>query len=166
MLADLWQALAGIPAEATTVLVAALPISEVRGASPYAMALGDLSWPTAFVFAVIGNAIPVAPLLLGLEPVSNWLRRWRVWDRFFTWLFARTRRRGKMVERYEALGLLLFVSIPLPVTGAWTGCVAAFIFGIRPRLAFPMVLCGILIAATVVTLATMGVIGGVELFTR
>lgn len=166
MLADLWQALAGIPAEATTVLVAALPISEVRGAIPYAIALGDLSWPTAFVFAVIGNAIPVAPLLLGLEPVSNWLRRWRVWDSFFTWLFARTRRRGKMVERYEALGLLLFVSIPLPVTGAWTGCVAAFIFGIRPRLAFPMVLCGILIAATVVTLATMGVIGGVELFTR
>ena len=71
-----------------------------------------------------------------------------------------------MVERYEALGLMLFVSIPLPVTGAWTGCAAAFIFGIRPRLALPMVLLGILIASTVVTLATMGVIGGIELFTK
>ena len=166
MLSDLWQALAGVPAEVTTVLVAALPISEVRGAIPYAITLGGLSWPTAYIFAVIGNAIPVVPLLLGLEPVSDWLRRWKVWDRFFTWLFARTRRRGRMVERYEALGLLLFVSIPLPVTGAWTGCAAAFVFGIRLKLALPVVLCGILVAATIVTLATMGVIGGVALFTN
>ena len=165
MLADLWHALSGIPTEVTTLIVAALPISEVRGAIPYAVTLGDLSWQTAFIFGVIGNAMPVAPLLLGLEPVSEWLRRWKTWDRFFDWLFTRTRRRGKLVERFEAVGLMLFVSIPLPVTGAWTGCVAAFIFGIRPRLAFPMVLCGILIAATVVTLATMGVIGGIGLIT-
>lgn len=166
MLNDLWHALSGVPPEFVTLLIGSLPISEVRGAIPYGIILGDLSWQTAFLFGVIGNALPVLPLLLGLESVSNWLRRWRTWDRFFTWLFARTRRRGKLIERYEILGLLLFVSIPLPVTGAWTGCAAAFVFGIRPKVAFPVVLCGILIAATVVTLATMGVIGGVELFTK
>jgi len=166
MLESIWDALAGIPPEIVTVIVGSLPISEVRGAIPVGIALGGLSWQSAFLFGVIGNALPVIPLLLGLEPVSKWLRRWPVWDRFFTWLFARTRRRGKMIERYEALGLLLFVSIPLPVTGAWTGCAAAFVFGIRPRLAIPVVFGGILIAATVVTLATLGVIGGVELFTK
>jgi len=54
----------------------------------------------------------------------------------------------------------------LPVTGAWTGCAAAFVFGIKPGRALPLVLCGILIAATVVTLVTMGVIGGVDFFTK
>lgn len=163
---DLWHVLSGIPPELVTMIVGALPISEVRGAIPVGIALGDLSWQTAFLFGVIGNAIPVAPLLFGLEPVSNWLRRWQVWDRFFTWLFARSRRRGGLIERYGSLGLVLFVSIPLPVTGAWTGCAAAFVFGIKPGRALPLVFAGILVAATVVTLVTTGVIGGVELFTK
>jgi len=163
---DLWQAFSGMPPELITMIVGALPISEVRGAIPVGIALGDLPWQTAWLFGVIGNALPVAPLLFGLEPVSNWLRRWSIWERFFIWLFARTRRRGGLIEKYGALGLILFVSIPLPVTGAWTGCAAAFVFGIRPGRALPLVLVGILIAATVVTLVTMGVIGGVDFFIK
>ncbi|MFC1559335.1 COG2426 family protein [Gemmatimonadota bacterium] len=165
-MSDLWQAFSGLPPELITVIVGALPISEVRGAIPVGIALGDLSWQAAYLFGVIGNALPVAPLLFGLEPVSTWLRRWQIWERFFTWLFARTRRRGGLIEKYGALGLILFVSIPLPVTGAWTGCAAAFVFGIRPGRALPLVLGGIMIAATVVTLVTMGVIGGVDFFTK
>ena len=165
-MSDLWQAFSGLPPELITMIIGALPVSEVRGAIPVGIALGDLSWQTAYLFGVIGNALPVAPLLFGLEPVSNWLRRWQIWERFFTWLFARTRRRGGLIEKYGYWGLILFVSIPLPVTGAWTGCAAAFVFGIRPGRALPLVLGGILIAATVVTLVTMGVIGGVDFFTK
>ncbi|MFQ6092637.1 MAG: COG2426 family protein, partial [bacterium] len=119
---------------------------------------GGMGWPEAYLWAVTGNFVPVIPLLLFLEPASNWLRRYRIFDGFFSWLFARTRRRGRLVERYEALGLVLFVAIPLPVTGAWTGTVAAFIFGIRFSYALPAVLGGILIAGVVVTLASLGVI--------
>jgi len=162
----LWETLSGLPPEVITMIIGALPISELRGAIPVGVTLGDLSWQTAALFAVIGNALPVAPLLFGLEPVSNWLRRWPVWERFFTWLFTRTRRRGGLIEKYGAWGLILFVSIPLPVTGAWTGCAAAFVFGIRPARALPLVLGGILIAAVVVTLITQGIIGGVGLFTK
>ena len=162
----LWEALSGLPPEVITMIIGSLPVSELRGAIPIGIALGDLPWQTAWLFAVIGNALPVAPLLFGLEPVSEWLRRWPVWERFFTWLFARTRRRGGLIEKYGAWGLILFVSIPLPVTGAWTGCAAAFVFGIRPMRALPLVFGGILIASVVVTLATMGVIGGVGLFTK
>lgn len=160
-----WAALRDLPPELTTFLIATLPVSELRGAIPVGIGAGGLSWPVAYISAVLGNFLPVPFLLLGLEPVSRWLRRWPIWERFFTWLFERTRRRGVMVERYEALGLMLFVSIPLPITGAWTGCAAAFVFGIRHRLAFPAVLAGILLSGTVVTLATMGVIGGISLFT-
>lgn len=144
--------------ELITVLLAALPISELRGAIPYAITVGGMGWQKAFILSVAGNFLPVLPVLLLLESVSNWLRRYRQWDRFFSWLFARTRRRGKLVERFEALGLVLFVAVPLPITGAWTGCVAAFLFKVPLRLALPAILCGILIAGTVVTMATLGLI--------
>jgi uncharacterized membrane protein len=152
----------GLPRELITVLIAMLPISELRGAIPWALAQpplgGGLTWYQAYLYAVLGNAIPVVPLLLFLGPASNSLQRYPIFERFFSWLFARTRRKGKVVERYQALGLMLFVAIPLPITGAWTGTVAAFIFGIRFRYALPAVIGGILIAGVVVTLASLGVI--------
>ena len=144
--------------ELVTLLLAALPISELRGAIPYAITVGGMSWQKAFALSVVGNFLPVVPILLLLESVSTRLRRYHLWDRFFTWLFERTRRRGKLVERFEAVGLILFVAVPLPVTGAWTGCVAAFIFKIPIKLALPAILCGIMIAGTVVTLASLGLI--------
>jgi len=162
----LWETLSGLPPEVITMIIGSLPVSELRGAIPIGITLGDLSWQSAWLFAVIGNALPVVPLLFWLEPISNWLRRWPVWERFFVWLFARTRRRGGLIEKYGAWGLILFVSIPLPVTGAWTGCAAAFVFGIRPGRALPLVLGGILIASVVVTLLTLGGIEGAGLFTK
>jgi uncharacterized membrane protein len=150
--------LADIPRELSTLLIAMLPVSELRGAIPYALS-GGMSWQQAYLWAVIGNFIPVIPLLLFLEPISSFLsQRSSICHRFFDWLFARTRRRGRVVERYEAIGLVLFVAIPLPVTGAWTGTVAAFLFGVRFRYALPAIILGILIAGTVVTLASLGVI--------
>ena len=141
-----------------TLVLAALPVSELRGAIPYAIVAGGMSWQEAYIIAVIGNFIPVLPLLFLLESVSNYLMRYRFFNRFFTWLFERTRRKGRLVERFEAVGLVLFVAVPLPVTGAWTGCVAAFIFKVPLKYAIPAILLGIMIAGTVVTLASLGVI--------
>ncbi|RKY85110.1 hypothetical protein DRQ11_10460, partial [candidate division KSB1 bacterium] len=98
-------------------------------------------------------------LLLGFDWAYNKLKGIPLFNRFFDWLFRRTRKRSAVIEKYEALGLLLFVAIPLPVTGAWTGTVAAFIFGIRFRLAFPAIVGGILVAGVVVSLVSLGVIG-------
>lgn len=152
------MSLGNIPREMSTLLIAMLPISELRGAIPYALGRG-MSWQQAYLWAVLGNSIPVIPLLMFLEPVSAFLsRKYTLWRRFFSWLFARTRRRSRLVERYEAVGLILFVSIPLPVTGAWTGTVAAFLFGIRFKYALPAIISGILLAGMVVTLASLGLI--------
>jgi uncharacterized membrane protein len=158
MPAPLLAFLTGVSPKLMTVIIATLPIFELRGAIPYAILEAKLSWQVAYPLAIFGNFIPVIPILLFLGAVSKWLMRYRLWNKFFTWLFNRTRRRGKVVERFEALGLILFVAIPLPITGAWTGCVAAFIFKIPLRLAIPAILCGILIAGVVVTLASLGVI--------
>jgi uncharacterized membrane protein len=141
-----------------TFILSMLPISELRGAIPYAVWSGHLDWKEAYIIAVLGNFVPVIPLLLFMEKGSLWLRRYPLGERFFTWFFARTRRKGKLVERFEAIGLTMFVAIPLPVTGAWTGCAAAVIFGIPRRWAIPCIFLGVMIAGVVVTLASMGVI--------
>lgn len=141
-----------------TFLIAMLPISELRGAIPYALWVGKLNWKEAYIIAVLGNFLPVIPLLLFMERASEWLRKYPLGDRFFTWFFARTRRKGKLIERFEVLGLAMFVAIPLPVTGAWTGCAAAIIFGVPRKLALPAIFLGIMTAGCIVTLASMGVI--------
>lgn len=150
--------LSSSPHEVTTVVLAMAPISELRGAIPYAVTVGNMPWQEAYVIAVIANFVPVIFILNFIGPVYEYLRRFKVFDRFFFWLFARTRRKGKMIERFEVLGLILFVAIPLPVTGAWTGSVAAFLFGVRKRVAFPAIFAGILIAGVVVTLASVGLL--------
>lgn len=133
-----------------TVIVGALPIAEVRGAIPVGVAM-QLSLSQAFGWAVLGNLVPIVPLLLFLKPVSEWLRRFPLWKRFFDWLFARTAKKAALIQRYEALGLFLFVAIPLPLTGAWTGCVAASLFKLPFRLAFLAISAGVLAAALIVT---------------
>ena len=143
-----------------------IPIAELRGAIPWALAEppigGGLDWPMVYVLAVIGNYIPVIPLLLFFEKAYNFLDRYTIFKKFFAWLFARTQKRGKLVEKYKSLGLILFVGIPLPVTGAWTGTLAAFLFGIRNRVAFPAILAGILLAGVVVTLVSLGFLGFID----
>jgi len=149
------EMMSGMPEEAVAFLVSAMPIAELRGGIPVALSLG-LEWRTALLVCAAGNFVPIIPILYLMGPLEGLLRRWPPMDRFLTRLFARTRRRSGLVERYEALGLIAFVAIPLPVTGAWTGALAAHLFGVRPRYAIPAIICGILLAGIVVTLATQG----------
>lgn len=158
MLEHLLEAWQGLPKELIAFLISMLPIAELRGGLPVAVLQLDLPIWRAYWICVAGNFLPMIPLVFLLDPIATYLRRWKLFDRFFEWLFARTRRRGKVVERYEALGLILFVAIPLPVTGGWTGAAAAYVFGVRPRLAIPAILMGILIAGGIVLAAIQGVL--------
>lgn len=136
--------------EIKTVLVSMLPIFEVRGALPLAMLIYQMTWLKAFVLSVAGNIIPVIPVLLLLDSVSKYLTRYPFFDKFFEWLFERTRKKSDIIEKYETLGLMIFVAIPLPMTGAWSGCVAAFLFGIRFWYAFAAISLGVFIAGVIV----------------
>jgi len=130
----------------------------VRGAIPLAIAVYGYEPWQAFLLSVLGNLLPVVPLLLFLGPVSDWLRGFAFWDRFFTWLFARTRR--KYIREHESFGLTalaIFVAIPLPMTGAWTGCAIAFLVGFRFWPAFAAITAGVLLAGIVVTATVVGV---------
>ena len=158
MVDKLLEWLSGASHELITFILAMAPISELRGAIPYAIGVADMAWQKAYLLAVVGNFVPVIPILYLIGPISEKLRGVRVFDRFFDWWFARTRRKGKLIARFELIGLVLFVAIPLPVTGAWTGSLAAFLFGVKKKLAIPAIFLGICVAGVVVTLATQGVI--------
>jgi len=158
--------LGGVPGEVQMMVLSAFPLTELRGSIPIAWTVmaSRWVWPwwKIYLLAVAGNLIPVPFILWLLEPVSRFLRRWKPFDRFFSWLFERTRRRaGDKIRRYRTLGLTLFVAIPLPVTGAWTGSLAAFLFGIPKRRAIPAIALGVAIAGALVTLIMSGTLAGI-----
>jgi uncharacterized membrane protein len=148
-----------LPESIKVMLIAMLPFAELRLSIPIALA-NEITPLQAFVLSVIGNMLPVVPLLLFLDPVSNWLRRYTIFDRFFEWLFTRTRRYNdnNRIGRYGSLALIPFVAVPLPWTGAWTACAIAFVFGIRHRYAFSAIFAGVIIAGIIVTLSCMGIL--------
>ena len=135
--------------------LAASPISELRGAIPVAITVFHFPWYYAFLLAVIGNLLPVPFILLFLDAFSKLLGKIGIFERMLQWFFKHTRRRGKIIERYERIGLTLFVAIPLPITGAWTGSVVAVLFGLRFKYALLSIFIGILIAGIIVTCATL-----------
>jgi len=157
-----WLHERGIPGDIVVVIIATLPIVELIGAIPVAMHLFDMPIPRSYILCVIGNIIPVPFILLLLGPVSRFLRKLKIFDRFFGWLFARTRRRSETIRKYEELGLIIFVAIPLPVTGAWTGSLAAFLFGLRFWPSFFCALAGVCIAGVIVTtFSALGLVGAI-----
>jgi uncharacterized membrane protein len=149
MLEPITGFLKGYPNEVILVVLAALPISELRGSIPFGLMMGMAPLKT-FILSVLGNSAIIIPTLFLLEPVSSRLRRFRLWRRFFDWLFEKTREKSDLIEKYEALGLMLFVAVPLPMTGAWSGCIAASLFKIKFRYAFPAIFLGVVEAGLVV----------------
>ena len=142
--------LSQLPKEYIVVIVAALPIAELRGAIPLALSFG-MSLPKAFWLAILGNCIFVAPALFLFEPVTKALRKFKIWSRFFDWVFERTKKNSDSIQKYEALGLAIFVAIPLPMTGAWSGVIAASLFKIRFRYAFIAIIAGVIGAGIIVS---------------
>jgi uncharacterized membrane protein len=157
-----------IPGILKVLGLAASPISELRGAIPLGVLEFDFPWYYTYIIAVIGNMLPVPVILLFLEGITSVLSRFTIFERFFKWLFARTRQRGTIIEKYERIGLVVFVAIPLPVTGAWTGSIAAVLLGMNFSRAILSILLGVLIAGVIVTCLTLmgwagAVIAGVTL---
>jgi len=137
-----------------TFFTAMTPIGELRASIPVALVKYGMNIFETYIISVLGNMIPVAAILWVLEPVSKFLmNRSSLANRFFTWLFKRTRRKySKRFERYESFALIGFVGIPLPITGGWTGALIAFVFGIPPKKAILHILIGVLMAGIIVTI--------------
>ena len=151
--------------EFITFFAAALPLSELRGAIPLAILEFGFSPYKAFIISALGNILPVLPILFFLGKASAYLSRKFYWfNRFFSWLFERTRtKHAEHFMCWKNLALFIFVAIPLPLTGAYSGAVAAFVFGFSPKHAFWSIISGVLLAGVMVTIIT---VFGAVLFKR
>jgi len=139
-----------------TFLLAMVPIGELRGAIPYAVAMG-VPLGLAFSLAIVGNMLIVPFLFLFLEFVHFRFLHLRQYRSMFDFFMERTRRRAqKNVEKYGYVGLFLLVAIPLPFTGAYTATIAAWFFGMRKVPAFLAILAGLVVAAVIVLLLSVG----------
>ena len=156
---DILSLFNNFPPELAIFIISMLPVSELRGAIPVAIGVYNLDPIQTYFISVIGNVIPVIFILKYLEPVSKCLMsKYEFFNKFFTNLFEHTRRKhnGKF-EKWGALALITFVAIPLPVTGGWSGALAAFVFGIPLKKALPLIFLGIMIAGVIVTGLSLGV---------
>jgi uncharacterized membrane protein len=141
-----------------SILLSLLPIAELRGGIPYAMARGANPL-VAFAVCVAANAL-VGPLVYAfLATIHRLLARWSGYRNLFERLVERSRARIRpQVERWGYVGIALFVAIPLPFTGAYTGALGAWVLGMSPRKTWIAVAVGVLIAGVIVTLVfTLGV---------
>jgi len=144
-----------------TFWLSMIPVTELRAAIPIAIGIFNLSIHETIIFAILGDIVPAILILFGLEKLSYFLAdRFDWYKKFQDWIFARTRRKfEKKYHKYGQIGLMIFVSIPLPGTGSWTGAIAAFLFGIEKKRSLLFIFLGVIIAAVLVTLISVGIFG-------
>ena len=144
-----------------TFFLSMFPITELRFSLPWAIVIGGIRWEMAFLLSYLGNFIVTIPILLFFNYMHHFLLRFKIFKEFFKWLFKRTEIKAKIIKKYQYLGLLLFVGIPLPLTGVWTGCIATFIFKMDSKKAIFAMGAGLLISASIMTLVTLS---GMEIY--
>ena len=141
-----------------TFFISMLPIAELRGGLPLGISLG-IPPLKAYLISIIGNAVPVLPVLVGLEYLQKIAKKSGFLSSIFDMLERRVQGKKKIINRYGIGGVIILVAIPLPVTGAWTGSLISFLLSIPLKYSFPAIFTGICVAGVIVLFATIGVFG-------
>ena len=135
-----------------------VPVIELRGAIPLGAGLGLPIFPN-YLVSVLGNFLPVPFILFFIRHVLAWMKTTKRLSRIALWLEEKAQKHSDKVLRYATFGLFLFVAIPLPGTGAWTGALVAALFNMRMRYAVQSILLGVMAAGVIMSLASYGVVG-------
>ena len=137
-----------------TMMVSMAPIIELRGGVPFGTALG-LAPGQALIAAIVGNMLPIPFIIVYIRRIFYWMRRKSArLNRLVDKLERKAHLKGEKVSKYKYIGLWLFVAIPLPGTGAWTGALAAAFLDMPLRKALPSIFLGVVTAGLIMTFAT------------
>ena len=143
----------------STLLISMVPVIELRGALPVAIAGFHLPIWYAVLLCIIGNLIPVPFIIIFIQKIFAWLRKiFPKLDGFITALETRAEKKSDTVQKYAFWGLFVLVAIPLPGTGAWTGALVAAMLKMKLKRAFPAIALGVVGAAIIVLTVTGGAI--------
>ena len=132
-----------------------LPITELRLTVPIGLLDYDLSWFYVFIICIAGNFIICIPILYLMQYVEKIFKKNYYTNKVLDNIFKRTRTKSKIINLYKYYGIIIFVSIPLPLTGAWTGCLASYLFGFSKKKTLAAIMVGLLISASLVTVISL-----------
>ena len=148
----------GISREVIIFIISLMPILELRGGL-LAASLLDVEYITAALICVLGNVLPIPFVLLFLRYVLDILSKWNITKKIVNWLEKKVESKREQIDKYGYLGLILFVGIPLPGTGAWTGALLAVMLGLSRKKSFICILIGVLLAAIIMSILSYGILG-------
>ena len=137
------------------LILSALPITELRLSIPYFILYEKIDMYTAVLFSIIGNILIGLIVFNIISPIMYKIRNSNLLSRPINYIINRTKTRSSLINNFKALGLMIFIGIPLPFTGVWTGSLAAYLFGVTRRRAMLAIILGVLMSATIVTLLTI-----------
>ncbi len=144
--------------EFIVIFLSAFPIMEVRGGMIVAKLLGMDPYLSLFL-GIIGNLLPIPFLIFLLKPLFRWMRKWKSFAKVITYLENKAYRKKDKIEKYQFWGILLLVAIPLPGTGAWTGCLVASVFDVPKKISILACSLGVLSASFIMWIISFGVLG-------
>lgn len=145
-----------MPKELIAFIISMMPILELRGGLVAASLLG-IGVFEAIIICVIGNIIPIPFILFFITPIFNWMKKTKLFRPMVEKLEAKSMAKSDKIQKYEFWGLALFVGIPLPGTGAWTGALIAALLGVKTKKASLAILTGIIIATIIMTIISYGI---------
>lgn len=146
--------------EILVFIISLLPILELRGGL-LAAALIGLDPVPSYIISIIGNILPVPFILLLINKILDWMRKSKKFKKVAKWLDEKVEKHKGQIEKYGYLGIVLFVGIPLPGTGAWTGSLIASVLEMDKKKTFFAVLAGVFIASIIMMVISFGVIGNI-----
>ena len=148
----------GISKEVIIFIISLMPILELRGGL-LAASLLDVEFVKAATICVIGNVLPIPFVLLFLKYVLTLFEKWNVTKKIVSWLEKKVEEKREQIDKYGYLGLIIFVGIPLPGTGAWTGSLLAVMLGMNRKKSFVCILIGVALAAVIMSILSYGILG-------
>ena len=145
-----------VPEELVAFVISLMPVLECRGGM-IAARLMEIPFVKAFLICYLGNMLPIPFVVLFIRKIFEFLRRFRFFEKIIVKLEAKTEKNKEKVLKYESWGLLLFVAIPLPGTGGWTGALMAGLLDMRFKRSLPIIALGVLIAGFIMSAITYGI---------
>ena len=136
--------------------VSMVPIIELRGAIPLGIGL-ELNWLWVYIICVVGNLLPVPFVIRLVRPIIEWLIHSKMFSKLGNWLDERTKKKTENMTKYKKWGLFIFVAVPLPGTGAYTGAMIAGMLNMRLKDALPAIIGGVLVAGIAMIAISCGV---------
>ncbi len=148
----------GVHPQVITFLVSMIPLLELRGSIIVAGSILRLPFLQTFITAVIGNILPIPFILIFIKKIFEWMKTVPKISKFPDLIENKAMKKSEQIEKYGYLGLMLFVAIPLPGTGAWTGALLAVLFNMKPLKSLMFILLGVVVAGLIMSLVSYGLL--------